>query len=328
MDPLAQALTHYLSEVAGLAVTIEPHAAAQGLPQFLRQRYTLFDLWVEGRRYIVVRPEEETGFKPATLEKQLRQLPLDAEGFCLLAEALPGYVRKRLIERKIPFVIPGSQLYWPALGMAVQPRSGRQRPRTADRLSPATQVVLLHVLTGRVSTPVTPRLLARRLDYSAMTMSRALDEIEVTGLARVTRKGRERLLGLASDRKALWQQARPVMRSPVGKTFGLMESDLPASRRLLAGESALAARSMLVAPAMPVYAVGRDAWGELQHKGVRPILLEEPGTCTVQIWRYDPAPLADAGCVDVFSLYLSLQEETDERLETALDEMMAHYSWS
>ena len=47
----------------------------------------------------------------------------------------------------------------------------------------------------------------------------------------------------------------------------------------------------------------------------------------LQIWCYDPKILEVDGCVDPFSLYLSFQNENDERIEMALEEMMEKYSW-
>ena len=58
-----------------------------------------------------------------------------------------------------------------------------------------------------------------------------------------------------------------------------------------------------------------------------PIPVEEPGTCLLQVWCYDPKVLEVDGKVDPFSLYLSLQNETDERIEMALEVMMERYLW-
>ncbi|EFB40206.1 MULTISPECIES: hypothetical protein [Parachlamydia] len=42
----------------------------------------------------------------------------------------------------------------------------------------------------------------------------------------------------------------------------------------------------------------------------------------LEVWNYDPELFAKDGIVDPFSLYLSLQESKDERVEGALEEMM------
>jgi hypothetical protein len=55
--------------------------------------------------------------------------------------------------------------------------------------------------------------------------------------------------------------------------------------------------------------------------------VEEPGTCLVQLWFYDPVLFASNGRVDSFSLYLNLRGEVDERVQGALEEMKEKVSW-
>ena len=42
----------------------------------------------------------------------------------------------------------------------------------------------------------------------------------------------------------------------------------------------------------------------------------------VELWRYDPKKLADGKTVDVLSLALSLEDDQDERVEEAIEEML------
>jgi hypothetical protein len=329
MNELANQFEQYLAGITQERLDASPLPERKRLPHFLQQLYSLYRLRIGPRTYLGILLRDQKQFKPSSFVKHLRQLPLDEiEGYCLIARALPVYVRKKLIENGIPFVVPGSQLFWPALGVVIQQRGSWRQPlaKTAQ-LSPATQVVILHALTGHIDEVVTPKTLAERLGYTAMTMTRALDEIEANGLGRVTKEGRERRLFFSGGRKTLWEQARPFLRNPIRDAVRLMEPDVPVEFRLLAGESALAARTILGYPPTPAYAVGREAWKVIRENGVEVVPVEEPGTCTLQIWRYNPALFAADGSVDIFSLYLSLQNERDERVESSLDEMMERFSW-
>jgi hypothetical protein len=107
----------------------------------------------------------------------------------------------------------------------------------------------------------------------------------------------------------------------------IKEEQFPLHMRLTAGETALAQRSMLTPPKEPVYALWSKRWKELA-KTVKTLPIEDEGTCKIQIWRYDPNLFARENRVDPFSLYLSLQHEDDERVETALEEMMEKMEWS
>jgi len=132
------------------------------------------------------------------------------------------------------------------------------------------------------------------------------------------------LLSFPEGRKALWERAKARLRDPVRTTVRLWERDIPKRFRLLASESALAEWTNLNPPPSPVYAVGRKGWNEIHKSKPDEIPVEEPGTCTVQIWRYDPTLFASQSCVDAFSLFLSLEHESDERVSAALGRLMEH----
>ena len=314
----------YLNSMTGLQIEGRSLTAA-GLPHYLGQAYALYALEIEGRSVLGIALREPEGFQPAQFEKQLPRLldvsgPVD--GYCVIASALSGYVRQRLIARRIPIVIPGRQINWPMLGAVVEPRSSdKPLPVPGDPLKPATQLVILHALNSGETQPVTARALTQTLGYTPMTMSRALDDIEANNLGRVTRAGRERQLDFPDGLAALWQRAQPLMRDPVRDTVRVWKEALPEQALYCAGESALARRTLLAAPNEPVWAIGRHAWKPLA-KTLEPIPIPGPGAVQLQLWRYEPGVLASDGVVDPFSLYLNLRETRDERIQMELDAMM------
>lgn len=324
MKKLADQFARYVSETTGQPVDCK--AVPEALPQYLAQAFELVAVKVAGRRFLGIFLEDARDFRPAAFEKQLPRLAAaggseNPDGYCLVAASLPAYVRARLVERQIPFVVPGRQIHWPQLGLAYRERGANNTAAPAGRTGPVTQSILLLALNDILEPPVTPKLLAATLGVSAMSTTRALDEIEANGLGRIVRRGRERLLDFPQGRALLWKAAAPLMRNPVRTRIRVAEETLPADFRLQAGETALASVTMLAAPAEPVYALGRKTWRQLE--GVVEILpVMDAGTCQVQLWRYDPAPLARHGRVDPFSLYLSLDKETDERVQAAREQLM------
>ena len=327
--PLIDQFEYYVFQVTGARVRAQPMERAR-LPQHLSQQYELHQLRVDDSYFLGIVLREPDTFQPARFEKQLVRLmrvqegEVAFDGFCLIADELSGYVRQSLVKRRIPFIVPGLQMNWPALGAAVQSRSSRFRrvPKTESRLlMPATQVVILHALNGGMDAAMSSKALAQRLGYSAMTLSRALDEIEAQELGRVVREGRERLLAFPEGLKALWDKAENRLRNPVRETVRVWQHDLPTDGPLQAGEAALAGYSLLAEPGEPVFAVGRGDWKFLART-VERVPVPESSTCQLQVWRYEPELLAREGAVDPFSLYLSLKDEPDERVQIALEEMM------
>ncbi len=47
----------------------------------------------------------------------------------------------------------------------------------------------------------------------------------------------------------------------------------------------------------------------------------------IEVWRYSPRLLYDREAVDRLSLYLDLREDEDERVQSALEEMMRGVEW-
>ena len=83
---------------------------------------------------------------------------------------------------------------------------------------------------------------------------------------------------------------------------------------------------MLNDPEVECRAIGRK---ELKTLGdiepVDPAWSVETTYLQVEVWRYDPRPLADQGCVDLISLSLTFQNQKDERIAQAVDNMMEGY---
>jgi len=51
------------------------------------------------------------------------------------------------------------------------------------------------------------------------------------------------------------------------------------------------------------------------------------GENTVQVWRYDPHILSENGKVDKLSLYLSLRDNADDRIQIELENMLNEIKW-
>ena len=84
---------------------------------------------------------------------------------------------------------------------------------------------------------------------------------------------------------------------------------------------------MLTEPQWSVYAVSPAQWKTAAQAGIEPLPEPLPGACEWELWHYNPALLPDSETVDPLSLTLSLQGNTDERVQLALDELKERYPW-
>jgi len=317
----------YLKETLDIYVQPEKWKGAVKLPFFLRNLYAFFEVPILGMYCLAMVAKDETEYTPATIRKHILQVQKkwNHEVF-YVQRKVTAYNRKRLIEQKVPFVIPGNQMYLPFLGIDL--REHFKKIRTTDSpWSPSTQVVVLYALLHDGEPRFTPKKLANRLGYTAMTMTRALDELEGAGLGQISMESRERVLRFDRNKKELWGNALERLRSPVKKRLWVKHSlNKPLGTK--AGLSALAYYSALAEPANLVFALGGKQWkGIKTDKSLRVLDIHEPHACKLEIWSYPPELFAKGGVVDRFSLYLSMQADDDERVESALEEMMEQVAW-
>ena len=322
-----QKIRDYLQE--SLGVSVRPANWPSGrLPLFLREAYAFSQAEVMGQPCLFMVDRGTGEPAPAMVRKHMDQVRGKWDGEIIYVRGqLAAYQRKRLIEQKVPFLVPGNQMYLPMLGIDLREHFRTLRT-TPPACGPATQAFVLHtLLRGQEGETFTPGDVAKRLSYTKMTMSRTFDELESHQIAEVSRRGRERCLTFVATRRELWDKARPFMRSPVKQRRHIRWHG---SRRpgIVAGLSALAQYTLLAAPGNVVIAMSSKDWKELPRRTVEGhVDLDDPEAVAVEIWSYNPQLLATDDVVDRFSLFLSLQDREDERVEQALEQLLEAVAW-
>lgn len=317
----------YLKATLGVSVAPAPWQEQEELPFFLTDLYQFFQTSLLESPCLLAIAKSKEDETPATIEKHFRQIQKRWDGHVIYVHSfVSSYNRKRLIDHKVPFIIPGNQMYLPFLGIDL--REHFKKLRTAiTTLSPSTQTVILHALIHGVDKAHTSSGLASLLGYTPMTMTRALDELVSTGLGKVELEGKERILTFHDSKKSLWERSQPFLRSPVKKRIWIT----PIQTNTLfmqAGLSALAQFSLLAAPNHSVFAVGMNEWQTIKRQEkFTQLTVAEPESYEVEIWSYSPQLFAKESVVDKFSLFLSLKDNFDERVEKALHEMMEKVIW-
>lgn len=329
MLPIADRFQNYVQQLTGL-VPVWLEWPGPALPGYLQQRYEARPLTLNGQMWLVVFLRQAEPPAPLQLRKQLEQvagrLNPPADGVCLVAEHLPPYLRTRLVELGQSFVVPGRQLFWPAIGSAeTTQRLHRLPPKPVDALGPVAQQLLIALVMNRLLPPITITAAAEVLGCTTASVSQAVKALEASGLVRSETQGRTRVFELANPAAAIWQRAQPLLRTPVRQRVRLLQTDLPREVTTRAGESALAAQTDLAEPTEPVYAVASRHWAK--QADVRRIPTPDTGTCVVELWRYPPEATAAQGRVDPLSLFLSLHDSRDERVQLALQDLMERIAW-
>lgn len=319
----------YLAETLGLVVEFTSNSGVASLPYNLDEAYELKGCQLLGRDFIALFAKHGE-LTPASIGKHVEWCyRKTGKRAIFVTNTLAAYNRKRLIERKVPFIVPGAQLYLPDLGLDLS-ENLKAEMRRVDKIAPASQLVILAVLLGRLN-PVegfTATSLSARFAYSKMTMTRAIDELSCLDLVEGQGEGHYGKFRFVMTGEALWQRARPHMKSPVKKRIYL---DYWAERLdFKAGESALCEQTLLGHPQRVTWAVTSQQWQQLEKTPdirIIPGVSKATARTEFEVWSYDPAALTDGGRVDPFSLALSLNDETDDRVQIAVDEMLKKMPW-
>lgn len=321
------AFERYVRETLGVEVNVTSWAGADRLPLLLRNLYAFAEVRLFDTPCLLMVDTERAEHSPATLRKHIDMLQKKWDAPVIyVRERITAYNRKRLVEQKVPFIVPGNQMYVPMLGVDLREHFKQLRSQRPT-FSPAAQALLIHALLRESSDVLNPGSLAERLGYSPMTMTRAFDELEAAKIGEISIGGRERRLRFAEGRRMIWKTAEPLLKSPVTKRRFVRQFTLRTTP-LRAGLSALSQYSMLAPPAHTIVAVSREEWKLLQHKHkLVEMPVAETDAVEIEVWSYRPALLADGERVDPVSLYLSLKGSRDERVEAALDEMMSTLPW-
>jgi DNA-binding transcriptional ArsR family regulator len=326
-----QVVRGYLDKILGIQTNPMPWANAKALPFLLRDRYEFFTISLLGVKRLLMVVKDKTEETPAVVRKHMDMAKQHwDEEVIYIPQVITSFNRTRLIEQRVPFIVPGRQLYLPDLGVALSENFKRFMTEPIKTYSPATQTVLLEALNNGVKETLNGTQLAEKFGYSLMTISRVLSELEETGLASVQIQGRERKVEFNLSKRELWEKAKGQLRSPVKMSQTEYERNAVTKWNYIeSGLTALAHYSHLAEPTEKTYAT--DMNPALRPKTKADYLSgpdwDHEHKIQLEVWDYDPRKFAKDGRVDPFSLYLCLRGGQDERVEAALEEMMEKVEW-
>lgn len=323
-------LKSYLSQVFTADTQIRPmdKYKIERLPLFASVSYDVFEAEVLGQQLAFIHYPVSEAVQPSKLQKECRMMET-ALGMpiAFVFERLEIYARNKLLELRIPFVVPYKQLYLPFLAISFNERNDRPR-NERDKLTPASQCMLLYHLQVANLQGKNFKEISDILGYSAMTITRAAQQLEAFDLVKTERKG-EKEIKFEKKGQLLWDAAAKYLITPIKMTKFI--DKLPQNVMFFeAGERAMPYFSNLATGERLTYATSWDEFRVYKkhiqdNKGE---FASFEGQIKLEIWHYNPGLLSTRAVVDPLSLYLSMQKEKDdERIEIALEELINNVKW-
>jgi hypothetical protein len=315
----------YLKENIDEHITIKPWNKKNDFPVFLRNIYNFYEMVILGRKCILIEIIAEMP-NIEQIQKHLKQIKnLTDRQVVLFYKEITRYRRKSLIESGIGFVIEDGQMYLPFLGLDLKKAQENVEQEVKGFTTPA-QVAYLYFLYHEKDVVNTTEF-AEKMGFNLMTASRALNDLYHANLITYETGGKT---GRSKEYKRIpdpdyFLKGRAYLKTPVRKVIYTTKKP---SGALTAGFEALAGLSMINPPGHPVMAIDRSQLDKAQIEVVKnKDLIKDTPMVELQLWDYDPKLFSAENHVDLLSLYASLKEETDERVEQAMEAALRGEPW-
>ena len=230
------------------------------LPLAFRGRYTFYKVETNGSPWIAIQPKADVGL--AVLRKDWIKIEKAAGLNCaIFFDSTSFYIKEKLLEEGIPFVLKDKQVYLPFIGYLLSNENER-KISPVHLISFLTQKVILVAIYEKWEN-VTASKAAIRLGVTKMSANRCFDEIEYLNVDILGMKGKSRVITVPADIQKLWNDVRVILRNPVIARYELKE-DIQLGKK--AGITALCEYSLLSDNEYPTYAITKK---EITESGIR-----------------------------------------------------------
>lgn len=304
----------YIKEYIGENVDFSPIDASlrTRLPMSISEEFELYQGRILNRNVVLTCTDKANTNSPKQMQKKIHLIEQKLDTLVILAtKEMASYNTLRLANLRVNFIIPNKQLFLPALLMNFRKEQNIGTDLT-ESISPIAQVVLLYHLQIESIQGMATRTLVEKLDVSYASANRAIRWLCEKGLIRVS-DGKTKLIEIQYSKKLLWEKALPFLESPIKQ---ILYTDEVLSS-LKSGINALSQYTMINEEVRECYAMTKT---ELNNLSIP--INEKFGTNLVEIWKYSPRLLSRTRIVDKLSLYLTLRDSEDERIQIELDNLL------
>ncbi len=304
-----------LTNVFGFEIEYESWNKQNSLPIYISGNYKFYMAFICETRCIIIKPAGETDTLPA-LKKHIEKIKeIDDVPVVLQLNSVSFYRRKSLIENRIPFMTD-KQVYLPFIGTFLTNERKDKKEKIDKFVFSTQQLVLLYLYTNESKLYISDA--TKILPFTAMTLSRAVRQLESTELFNITKDGVNKVIESKYEKYELFNRIKGYLSNPVC-IKGYIEKEKITKNMILAGESALSEYTMLNSGRIITYAVNEK---DFDKSLLIDELIDPLKQVQLELWKYDPKFFSDGEVADKLSVALSFMEDKDERIEEAVDELI------
>jgi len=315
----------YLKENIDEQLTLKPWLKKDNFPIFIRNSYNFYEMKILETECILIEAIDEMP-DIDQIQKHIQQIKsLTNRQIVLFYKDITRHRRKSLIKNRIPFVIEDGQMYLPFLGLDLK-KTTEYGKEEVNRFTTPAQIAYIYFLYHKEEVINTTDF-AKKLGFNTMTASRALNALYYANLITYEiggKTGRSKEYRRIAD-PDYFIRGREYLKTPVKRIIYTKTRPLSA---MTAGMEALAELSMINPPDHPIVAIDRNNLDKEHIEIVKnKDIIKDTKLVEVELWDYNPRLFSYKDHVDKLSLYASLKEETDERVEQALEEILRGEPW-
>jgi hypothetical protein len=149
-----------------------------------------------------------------------------------------------------------------------------------------------------------------------MHASRFVDELKIFSFVTIENFGVSKKLKFL-PKADLWKKAQLFLHNPLIKRI-YTDTKIPMGK--LAGLSALGELTMLDASGINTIAIGKKEYTQIQNQ--LEVTPKEFAKYCIEVWEWNPEITSNSNTVDPYSLYLSMSDQEDDRIQIALKELL------
>lgn len=313
-------ISDYLNNLIGNDINVFPteKAVISKLPFTLAKSYDFHDMEIIGNHITVAVPTEPDECSPMQLAKhQTKMMDIFERPVVFVLEEIESYNLTRLTHARVNFIVPNKVVFVPSLMMVL--REVRKTNKTlSDTMPPVAQLLLLYHIQVKNLNGMTTAELANIVSMAYPTINVALRWLERNGLIELM-GGKQKTVNFVANGKELWDKALPMMTSPIERTI---YANTRPTDSLFSNETAMGHHTMLAEPNTEIVAISKTTAKEYEV-----FFNKQYGNVKVEVWKYAPSLLSGNEYVDRLSLYLSLRDNEDERIQIECDTLIEEMKW-
>lgn len=276
--------------------------------------YDFYETAFNGESFCLLVQKKEGNSTPLSYKLMADRLEkIISMPIVFLFDKLEFYQRNRLIERGVFFIVSDKYAYLPYL--IVNAKETAQKNEKS--LTAATQYLLFFHLQEKNLQGLTLKDIEESTPYKYVTISRAVAGLEQFRLCHTEKDERKNKRIFFEEKLQLWEAARQYLINPIQKVVYC--DGLKSGKYAVCGENALAHYTNLNPASQKMYAIEENMFRKDKALKNFEGLNDIEGDVKIEVWKYPP--MGD-GFVDKLSLYLTLKDDKDPRIEKELEKMM------